>query len=177
MKILEGDLIFIFVGSWISRLINLVQRGKFGQKSPSHIAIVSSVYANKVMLIEATLRGVKLTDMKVYDKATTWHKRIKNPKDIQKGLILLNEQIGIPYDYLQLVGILARSFFRLFGKKVYQKSKRIRNFLDSKQRFICAEIAYMFIKEATGKKPWDSHISQTTVWDIFRSPLLEDSEP
>jgi hypothetical protein len=174
MSIKEGDIIFVHTNSWVSRMINLVQRGKFATGSPSHVAVVVSVHSSVVMLIEANLRGVVLVPLKTYDKSKVWHKRIKSPKKMQLGLILLNEQLGVRYDFLQLWGIAARAFFRLFGKRVYQKSKTIRNFLDSRTRFICSELVYLYIQEVTGKKPWKSHISQTTPWDLFRSPLLKD---
>ena len=170
----EGDIIFIYVGSWISKIINLTQTGKFNQKCPSHVAVVSGVYANMVVLTEATLRGVKITNLDRYKNVKTWHKRIKKPKDMQKGLIFLNEQLNIPYDYMQLVGMIARTFFRLFGKRAYQKSKTIKNFLDSKQKFVCSELTGMFIKEVTGKEPWRAHLSQITPFDLWRSQLLDD---
>lgn len=176
MDIKQGDIIFVNTGSWFSRIINLVQTGKFGQACPSHVAVVASVYSTAVMLIEASLQGVRIIKLDNYNKAKIWVKRIKDPKDVYKGLILVNDQVGTKYDFFQLGGILARAFFRLFGKCLYEKSRMIRNLLDSKTRFICSEVGYLFIQEATGKTPWHSHISQVTPFDLFRSELLEDVE-
>ena len=170
----EGDIIFTYTGSIFSKMINLVQTGKFNQKCPSHVAVVSSICANMVILTEATLQGVKMTKLDRYKNAIVWHKRIKSPKDLHKGLIFLNEQLDVPYDYVQLVGMLARTFFRLFGKRIYQKSKTIRNFLDSKQKFVCSELVGMFIKEVTGKDAWRAHLSQITPYDLWRSDLLKE---
>lgn len=170
----EGDLIFTYTGSIFSKLVNIVQRGRFGDKSPSHVAVVTNIYSSDIILIEASLRGVRTINLDHYEKAKTWVKRIKDPKDVQKGLIHINRWIGEPYDYVQLGGMLARTFFRLFGKRVYQKSKTIRNFLDSRQKFICSELGGKFVKESTGKEPWHCDMSQLTPWDLFRSDLLEE---
>lgn len=176
IKLEEGDIVFFNTKSLLSKAINIVQRGglEHMNDTPSHVATVTAIYANIIVITEAVLSGVRVRELKITDKTVVGVKRIIDPLHMHEGLVWLSEQVGRGYDYGALVGILLRSFWRLFGKKVYQRSKRIKNFLDSKVRFVCSEMKYIFIQKVTEKKPWDSVASQTTVWDLYRSKLLKE---
>lgn len=173
MSIKKGDIVFVCNDGIFSHIIRLVESGKFNQSIPSHCAIVMSVYSNKVMLIEANyLKGVRLVSLDTYNNQKCWFARMKEPRDIQKGLEWLNERIGTRYDIMQLIGIFARGFFRLLGKKVYNKVRFIRNFLNSKQKFICSELVEIYAG-ITGKRLWKGSIGLVTPYDLFRSDKIE----
>ncbi len=169
----KGDIIFINNKGLFSKIIRLVETGRFGQDVPSHCAVVMSIYSNKVMLIEANyLKGIKLVSLDVYNNEKCWFARMKEPRDIQKGLEWLNDQIGMRYDLMQIVGIFARGFFRLLGKKVYNKARFVRNFLNSKQKFICSELIEIY-SSLTGKRLWHGAIGLVTPYDQWRSKEIE----
>lgn len=169
----EGDLIFVNNRGLFSKIIRLVETGKFNQDVPSHVAIVTSIYSNEIMLIEANyLKGVRLISLDIYNSQRCWFARMKEPRDIQEGLEWLNNQLGMRYDLMQLLGIFARGFFRLLGKRVYNRVRFIRNFLNSKQKFICSELVEIYAG-ITGKRLWKGSIGLVTPYDLFRSPFLE----
>ena len=160
----RGNIAFVYGRGFISRLIQIVETGTFRKRVPSHVAIVY----NDKMLIEANFKGVMIVPVKKYRKCKVVYAEMNPPRDIDKGLLWAELQIGTRYDFAQLGGILARSFWRLFGKKVYNKSKRVRNFLNSKTRFICSEFLEMYAS-LTGGRLWHGKIGFVTPWDIMRS--------
>ena len=164
MKLERGDIVFVKTNSFFSRMIRVVESGKKGQNIPHHAAIVTSVYADKTAVIEATLRGVKISPLSIYKNGTIWVGRLKEPiskKDMNAMLVWLNSQISMPYDYTALIGIIGRSFFRLLGPKVYKKSRFVRNFLDSRTRFFCSELVSMAYS-IVDVHLWHAHLSLTT---------------
>ena len=175
MKLKKGDIIFFKSNSFFSRMIRLVESAKKSQNIPHHVAIVTGIYANKIAIIEATLKGVKVSSLSIYDNNRIWFGRLKEPigkKDMDKILVWLNSQIDIPYDYTALVGIFFRSFFRLLGPKIYKKVRFVRNFLDSRTRFFCSELVSMGYS-IVDVHLWHAHLSLTTPYDLFRSDKLE----
>jgi len=174
MSLKVGDLVFVKNNSIISRVVRLVSTGKFNQDVPYHVAIVTAIYSGIVVLTEATYgKGVHLQDLSTYDNDTVWIKRMKDPRDIPKGLRFLNDQIGLKYDKFAILGIVGRAFFRLFGNRVYQRVKLVRNFLDSRTKFFCSEVTAYYGME-TGKRLWKAHPSETTPYDLWRSEELYD---
>ncbi len=180
MDIKRGDIVFFKNNSLLSRTIRLVETGKPWQDVPSHVAIVADVVKNdyfpdktpEVILIEAQGLRVRKYLLSSYKKQKIWYARIKEPVDIEAGLKWANKQIGKRYDFKQLIGIYLRGFWRLLGPRIYEKARKVKNYLDSRQQFICSELVYEDIEIATGKKPWDCEKGQATPWDIFRSLLL-----
>ena len=171
-RLKEGDIVFIDSKTWLSRMIQIVTTASLTKRVPSHVAIVSSIYSNTVVITEATLKGVIQSDLNIYYGKVLYVKRMREPRDIYKGLVWLNSELGRGYDYMQLFGILGRSFWRLFGDRVYNRSKRIRNLLDSKTRFICSELVEVFAS-VTGKRLWHGSIGFVTPADLNRSELLD----
>lgn len=169
----EGDLLFVFGNSWVSRLIKIVSAGRMHnlENVPSHVAIVWVTLEDDTLLIEANFKGVQITPIKKYKKCKTRLARMKEPRDIKKGLQWAFQQENTNYDFLQLGGILLRSFWRLFGNKLYQKSKKIRNFLDSKTRFICSEFVENYAS-LTGSRLWKGDFGFVTPHDLYRSDFL-----
>lgn len=165
----RGDLVFFYDNSLLAKTISLVETGKMNMQAPCHIAIVSCVADNAITLIEAQWKGVREIDIKIYNKSKKWYATMKGNRDINKGLTWLYSQIGKKYDAKQLIGIWLRGFFRLLGPKIYEKSRKIRNFLDSRQSFICSELVEKYA-EITGGRLWPSaELGQVTPWDLFRS--------
>ncbi len=176
VAIKPGDFFFVRSNSFISRMVRLVETGKWKNDAPSHVAIVSSVYSDSIVLIEASMGiGIRIVNSKIYDNDTTWYKRMVEPRNIQEGLMWADKQLGISYDFPQIVGIFFRSFLRLLGKRVYNKSKTVRNLLDSKQKFICSELTEGFSEE-TGERLCSGDISLVTPHDQNRSNKLIDVE-
>lgn len=164
----RGDILFTRNNSLLSKAIRVVETGRFGRNVPSHVAVIVDGY----FLIDATFRGVRKAPIRTYNKNKRWIGRMKEPRDIEKGIEYLYGQVGKQYDFMQLVGIFARTGLRLFGKKIYNKSRFIRNFLDSKQKFICAELVAIYGEE-TGKRLWHHHPSNITPFDLWRSQEIE----
>ncbi len=173
MKLKKGDIVFIDNESWLSKIIQVVTSGSLTKKVPSHVGIVIAIRSDKVTLIEATLRGVILTDMALYYRKILCVKRMRGARDMDRGLVWLASQVGIGYDYTQLFGMLARTFWRLFGKKVYERSRRVRNFLNSKQRMVCSELVEIFAS-ITGKRLWKDQVGFVTPYDLSRSEELDE---
>ena len=173
-KLKVGDLIFVKDGSILSRAIRLVSTGRFLQDVPHHVAVVEAIEDNGATLIDANwFKGVRRVDLSVYNNATLWFMRLKEPRDIEKGIEFLQNQIGLGYDRLALLGIFGRAFYRLFGKRIYTKVKFMRNLLEVRTKFFCSEIVSIYGTE-TGKTLWRAHPSVTTPFDLWRSPLLFD---
>lgn len=170
----RGDFIFLRNNSLLSRTIRLVETGKFDQDVPSHVAIACETTADDIILIEASCGSVRMNLLSRYKGCKIWVKRMKDPKDVEKGLEWARLQIGTKYDYFQLIGILLRGFFRLFGPKVYEKSKRVKNFLDSKCQFICSEFGEIYAEKAKERLWPTANIGEVTPYDLFRSPILDD---
>jgi hypothetical protein len=166
----DGDLVFVGGRSLISKAIKVVSSGRLHHLKivPSHVAIVSAMYGGKVVLVEANFRRVQYVDLDIYDDYDVWFARMKDPRDIHKGLQWANRQLGKRYDYTALVGILMRSMFRLLGPEVYNRVKFMRNMLESRTRFFCSELVSKYAKE-TGKALWRHADSVTTPFDLFRS--------
>ena len=163
-----GDIIFFKNNSLLSRTIRLVETGKFRQDVPSHVAVIDFLPYGDVSLIEAQGLKVRRARLSKYRKQKLWYARLKEPRDIQEGIHWLNQQIGKRYDFKQLVGIWLRGFWRLLGSKAYKKIRKIRNFLDSKQQFICSELIEGYA-EKTGERLWHGDISLVTPYDLWRS--------
>ena len=98
---------------------------------------------------------------------------MKDPRDIQKGIEFLNDQRGLKYDKTAILGILLRATWRIFGERIYNKVKFMRNMLERKTRFFCSELVEIYAG-MTGKRLWHSHSSLTTPFDQFRSEELYD---
>ena len=169
-----GDLVFVKSNSIVSKVVRLVSTGKVNQDVPHHVAVVTAIYSTAIVLTEAAWgSGVKTVPFSKYGKDTIWIMRMVEPRDIQKGLEFLHNQIGLGYDRTAIFGIFLRSFWRLLGPRVYNKIKRIRNFLDSKTKFFCSELVSYYGME-TGKKLWNASPTETTPFDLWRSRLLFD---
>ncbi len=170
----QGDIIFFKNNSLLSRAIRLVETGKFNMDAPSHVAIAYETSGEDIVLIEASCGSVRMNLLSRYKGCKVWVKRMKDPKDVEKGLGWARLQIGKKYDYFQLIGILLRGFFRLFGPKVYEKSKLVKNFLDSKCQFICSEFAESYAEKAKERLWPTANIGEVTPYDLFRSQILDD---
>ena len=167
-----GDLVFVRGRSLLSKAIGFVSTGgKFRNFAPSHIAIVAATTSSNILLIEAAFSGIRYTNLDTYKNYTVWIKRVVGSYDIKTSLEWADSKVGTRYDYLQIMGILSRSLLRLFGKRLYRKSKSIRNFLDSKQKFICSEFVGKIFKRL-GIILWHGDISHWTPHDLNRSDLL-----
>lgn len=160
----------------MSRAIRLVSTGKFNQNVPHHVAVIIAIHANIVVITEAVWgHGVRLQNLSVYNKDTVWIKRMKEPRDIQKGLHFLHDQLGLKYDRFAILGILARATFRLFGKRIYNRVRFMRNLIEQRTKFFCGEITSIYGK-MTGKTLWHHPPSMTTPYDLFRSEQLAGVE-
>ena len=164
-----GDLVFVKDNSILSRTIRLVSTGRFGREVPHHVAVVETVGDDGVTLIDANwFEGVRRVNLSIYNNATVWFMRMKEPRDIEKGIEFLQNQMGLGYDRFAILGIFGRAFYRLFGKKVYTKVKFMRNLLETRTKFFCSEIVAIYGKE-TGKTLWSADPSVTTPFDLWRS--------
>jgi len=175
MKPQEGDIVFFKDNSLMARMIRLVETGKFGQDAPNHVAVITLIYNDTYIITEAQVGGVCQINISKYAKSKKWYAKMRPPRDIDAGLAWLNEQVAEnrEYDYKQLIGIWARGFCRLLGPKIYERSRRIKNFLDSKQSFICSEIVEQYAAK-TGARLWpQANIGEVTPWDLFRSREIE----
>ena len=170
MALKAGDLVFVGSKGPLSKAIKIVSSGRLHNLAyvPSHVAIVASIDGESIILIEANLRKVELTNLEVYRKSKVLFARMKDPRDIEKGLEWANSQLGTGYDYTALFGILARSVFRIFGPRIYNKVRFMKNLLEKKTRFFCAEFISVYAK-LTGKRLWRHHDSVTTPFDLVRS--------
>lgn len=175
--VLPGDLIFFRDNTFISKAIRLCSTGKFNQDVPSHVGIALRPCDNfaeqliDYVMLEATWT-VREGKVSARPNATVWVMRIKDPKNNEKALAWAKTQVGKGYDYTALVGIWLRSFTRLLGPWVYSKSKKVRNYLESKTKFFCSEYGFEYMKKSTGRDPWDSVPAETTPYDLFRSKDL-----
>jgi len=173
MNIKVGDIVFFRDNSLLSKTICLVETGKFGRIVPSHCGVVSCLAGENVYIIEAQFGGVREVLIKKYKKSIKWYARMKGERDIQKGIDYLNNMIGRTYDIPQIIGIYMRGFWRLLGPKVYEKSRTVRNYLDSKTSFICSELVERYA-EVTGDRLWPhAEISLITPYDLWRSSRLD----
>ena len=170
-QVAVGDIVFFMNDTWLSKAIRLVETGFFSTIAPSHVAIVETVLDDDLGLIEA-LYSVKRNKMSAHMGSYVWIARIKDPKDIAKGLAFVQSKVGDGYDYLALAGIACRCFWRLMGTWVYEHSLRVRNFLASKQKFFCSELGYDCCQQATGLEPCHENSEECTPYDLFRSTLL-----
>lgn len=176
-RVLPGDLLFFRDNTLISRAIRLCSTGKYSQDVPSHVGIALRPCDNLAdslvdyIMLEATWT-VREGRVSTRPNATVWVMRLKDPKDLDHALLWAQAQVGKGYDYTALVGIWLRSFTRLLGKKIYEKSKTVRNYLDSKTRFFCSEYGFEYAEQAIGHKPYNSVPAETTPWDLARSPDL-----
>lgn len=168
-----GDLVFMRSNTFMGWAIRTVSTGRLKSTAPNHVAIVTGVTPDEVILLEAGFKGVALTTLKAYDKQKVWIKRMKEPRNIPKGIEWALGQQSKGYDFTALLGILCRSSVRLLGPKVYNKVRGFRNLLNSRTRFLCSELASKY-GAMTGKPLWDADFSVTTPFDLIRSPLLED---
>jgi len=165
----RGDLIFFSDDSLLAKTISLVETGKTGMKAPSHIAVISRIAIDAVYIVEAQFGGVREIDMSIYDKSKKQYATMQGERDIDIGIDWLRDQIGKKYDVKQLIGIWMRGFLRILGPWWYEKSRTVRNFLDSRQSFICSELVERYA-EITGSRLWPkADISQVTPWDLYRS--------
>lgn len=169
MKIKKGDILTFRNDGLLSWAIRLVTTGKFGQDTASHVAIVQRVDIEGVWIIHATSPKVKISNLKEYRKYKIWRQEIIEPCDIVKGLAWAEEQQGVAYDFLQGAGLFFRAFLRILGSKVYKWSRKVRNFLDSKQDFICSEFASFTILETGKTMPKGIHLSQITPHDLHKA--------
>lgn len=166
-----GDIVFLRDNSLLSRTIRLVETGKFRQDVPSHVAIVLYNIGEELRILEAQFGGVREVNLSIYKNPKLWFFRINKPCDIGKGIEWAEKQIGKKYDIPQLIGIFLRGFWRLLGPKIYEKSRKIRNFMNSRQSFICSEYVALYGK-AMDKTFWHVADSQVTPYDLFRSKEL-----
>ena len=169
-----GDLIFFRDNTLLSKAIRLVSTGKFNQDVPSHVAIAYKRLDKEAfdyMTLEATF-SVRFGSLLSRPKATIWVMRLKDAPYLPEALRWAEAQVGRGYDYTALVGILLRSFWRLAGPWWYEKSKTVRNLLESKTRFFCSEYGFEFCRKVTGRDPWNSIPAQTTPYDLYRSGEL-----
>ena len=172
-KVNVGDIIFTRDDGFISNLIRLVETGKPDADVPSHCAIVDCIYLLNstivINLIEASYWGVRHITLDSYLKnSKVWLSRMTGFRDIEKGLKWLDKQVGKPYDFTQLIGIFIRALLRWSG---LAKFKWAKNFLDSKQEFICSELVEKYADE-TGERLWNGEIGFVTPYDLFRSENL-----
>ena len=168
----RGDIVFFYDNTLLAKTISLVETGKPYQKAPCHVAIISCVANNAITLIEAQFGGVREVDITIYNKARKWYASMNGNRDIVEGMNWLYTQIGKKYDTAQLMGIWMRGFWRTLGPWVYEKSRKVRNYLDSRQSFICSELVEKYA-EITGGRLWPgAELSQVTPWDLYRSDYL-----
>lgn len=184
MKIKPGDIIGVYDDRFTHRIICMTQTGGWWRRYaiPAHVALVTSVYADNVFLIEADInKGVQSALLSKYQKKGTklWIGRLKEPKHVQKGLQWAYDQIGKKYDKRQLIGIFFRSFIRLFGRKWYAKSRHIRTIFDTREKLICSEFVSIALGIIRGKPLFSKKggknidLSLQTPYDIFRNPAIE----
>ena len=140
IKLKVGDLVFTNTKSILSRMINIVQRGglEHSKDTASHVAVITVIYADTVVLTEAVPAGIRLYDLSHYKRVIKGIKRIKEPLHMVEGLRLLHDQLGGKYDFSALLSIIFRASLRIFGKRAYQWSKTVKNFLNSRTRFFCS---------------------------------------
>jgi len=169
-----GDLVFVGGGGLIANAVKIVSAGRTYDlaKVPDHVAIVSAVYSDAVVLLEANFKRVELVDLKIYSKCILWFARMKEPRDIMTGLKWAHKHFGKRYDKMAIVGILARSVFRLFGPRIYDRVRFMKNLLNQKTAFFCSELVSGYGRK-TGKDLWRHPDSVTTPWDLKRSEEIE----
>lgn len=173
MNIKRGDIVFVMNQSIVSKTIRIVTTGRINQIVPSHIAIVENATHGSIALLEANFGGVRRLNLNpAYTKYKLWIGRMKDPRDIEKGLEWAQDVLGLKYDYTAIIGLWTRSFFRILGKKAYHKIRFVRNFLDSKQRFFCSEYVSKY-GIMTGEELWPHPDSETTPYDLFRSNQID----
>ena len=171
----EGNIVFFKDDSLFAKTIRFVETGKCKQDVPNHVAIITMIVGDEVIITEAQVGGVRQINIEKYAKSKKWYARMTDPGDIPKGLQWLKEQVesNVSYDYGQIAGIWLRGFCRLLGSKIYDKSRKIRNFLNSRQSFICSELVERYAQK-TGSRLWPSaEISQVTPYDLYKSKRIE----
>jgi len=171
MIISVGDLVFMKNESVLSKAIRLVSTGKIGQEVPSHVAIVLNVLNDDIELIEANYTGVRRIMLSKHKNCTFWFAQMRSPRAINLGIYWAISQKGKGYDYTALISIFLRSFVRLLSPAVYNRIKFLRNLLESKMRWFCSEYVCFYARE-TGKDLWHHAPSETTPYDVFRSPEI-----
>lgn len=171
MGIKRGDLFFTRDDSLWSKTVSLVETGEYGRKVPTHVGIVTFV-GKEIAIIEATYPRVRYATLDQYNGCEIWFARMKGERQIENGLMWAYKQVGTSYDLMQLVGIWARGGLRLLGHGLYERSKFIRNFLNSKQRFICSELIERYAIK-TGGRLWHGDIGDVTPFDLWKSTEID----
>ena len=168
----RGDLVFFYDDTLLARTISLVETGKPNRKAPAHVAIITLITDDATYIMEAQFGGVREVSISIYAKAKKWYASMNGERDIEKGITWLYSQVGEKYDTAQIVGIWMRGFWRLWGPWWYAKSRKVRNYLDSRQSFICSELVEKYA-EITGGRLWpNAELSQVTPWDLMRSDFI-----
>ena len=168
----RGDILFFKNSSLISKIIRVVETGKWKMEVPSHTAVVKKIDFNGIGLIEASFSGIREINLKAYKHYTMWVGTMKPPRDIDKGLEWFENSLGRPYDYSALAGILLRAGIRMFSPKIYSKVKWMKNILNSKIAFFCSE-AVAWYASITGKKLCEEHFSTNTPFDVWKSDQVD----
>ena len=178
-KVEAGDIFFTCDDSWISKIIRFVTTGgKINKLVPSHCGVVLLTYINNdtiiVHTIEALFHGVRHHILNNYCKCGTnvWLARMRGERDYQKGLKWLEKQVFVNYDIFQLLGIFIRAILQFLVTKAGLKSPKIKNFLASKQKFICSELVENFAIQS-GERLWKGDVQQVTPYDLYRSDKID----
>lgn len=158
----KGNIILIKTYSWFGKKIREITNGQY-----SHVGM----FVSKNKIIEATLTGVKLTDISKFQKLQQSKKleyNIYEMKTTGKQLNIIVEyllnQVGREYDFLHLMSLLFVFTFKI---------KRNINLLDIKKAFTCAELLSKALDKAGLKFSETIHKECITPHDIAQSGLLK----
>lgn len=181
-----GDLIFVDSRSSLNilgRAIRIMEAGGVhpdGYFMPNHNGIVveenEDIYQVKV--IQSAILGVKVVPLGLWVShrkcnivATRYRGHFADYKKRQMK-VWLKTKIGLPYDYLSFLPILAKYFLlKCVENPIIRKIiKHLPNPLDSKTRFICSELVFRAFQEVLGVIIWtDIHPSYVSPYDELRS--------
>ena len=175
-KLNAGDIFFSNDNSLLSKIIRYVETGGkiLNTKNiPSHTGIITDVYTinnrSYVNIIEATYTGVWKSTIDKYLKKNVrlWIARIKDPKNIEKGISWAMSQQGRKYAFWQLGAILILALLRWTNAKM-KRHKLLSQLLDKRQKFICSELVTIYSRQVDHNiKEGDPNF--LTPWDLFRS--------
>jgi uncharacterized protein YycO len=151
-----GDIIFVRTENFIGRQIRKVSGGYY-----NHVGIMIS----DTEIIEATYKGVKLTNLDKFDKLVEQGKAEYNiasvidvsEDDIYSAVSFAHCQIGAKYDYIQLMSILFFFLLRI-NRKV--------DAIECSKAFICSELVAEAYKTVNVLFHENIHINLITPHDL-----------
>ena len=141
MNIHKGDIVqFYDTNSIFSKVIQLYNRLKFGERGPTHTGMVVRNSGNEVEIIEATAKGSivtviskELLKQEIFAGNIAIQRQNKTKNFSVTDVMLIHlKYLGVPYGYFDILGIATRFLFGFTPKLV--------KFFKGKKMLICSEL-------------------------------------